>query len=567
MLPPPVRRSTLRRQFTIAQGGVLVVLLAGGVVTAHTVLALRDGLAFASDRAPSHATTAALVARADLGIAMGAAAFALAVVLHLVLFGRIERRATAGLRELGLRARSLRDCCVAGLRRSVAGLAVGDLSHSVEPRTPPVHIDGDDELSELAADVTATIHGLQATLVDYEAARALFAATLAENRRLVEACRAGDLAARADAQAFPGAYGALLGATNEAIGAIAEPIGVASVSLARLAERDLCVRMPVAFPGDFGRMAAAFNASADALCLTLREAVVNAIAVEDATRRIGEAAHVVAIDSAGQASAVRAIGATMDRTRTGTDANAASAIAARHGAAATRTEVADGTRQVTHLRTAMDDIAAAADATARIARTIDEIAFQTNLLALNAAVEAARAGDAGRGFAVVASEVRALALRAAESAREAGALVARSVTAAGTGTALATTVDAALARIDAHAGTLATMADDVAGASERQRDDVAQAADAIAIASAAAEQVAAAAEASAASAVALGERAAAMRALVSTFRMPLSDVATMRGVDEAAVIERTRLRRADAPARVPARIVTGAGHAIVAARG
>jgi methyl-accepting chemotaxis protein len=161
----------------------------------------------------------------------------------------------------------------------------------------------------------------------------------------------------------------------------------------------------------------------------------------------------------------------------------------------------------------------ASGATARVVKTIDEIAFQTNLLALNAAVEAARAGDAGRGFAVVAEEVRSLALRAAEAARGTASMLDEAARKVDDGAAVTSGLLAELSQIAVHAGRVSEVVSDIAVASAQQARGIEQITGAVAHASEITQRTAATAEESASGATELTSQAAAVRELVGRFRV------------------------------------------------
>ncbi len=126
------------------------------------------------------------------------------------------------------------------------------------------------------------------------------------------------------------------------------------------------------------------------------------------------------------------------------------------------------------LTKSMDEISQASNETAKIIKTIDEIAFQTNLLALNAAVEAARAGEAGAGFAVVADEVRNLAMRAAEAARTTASLIEGTVNKIKTGSELVLKTNDSFGRLAGGAKKIGDLIGEITIASQEQAQGIEQ---------------------------------------------------------------------------------------------
>ena len=175
-----------------------------------------------------------------------------------------------------------------------------------------------------------------------------------------------------------------------------------------------------------------------------------------------------------QASSLEETSASMEEMASMTKQNAENANKADSLMRESRQHVNNGVDAMKRMAAAIDKIKNSSAETAKIIKTIDEIAFQTNLLALNAAVEAARAGEAGKGFAVVAEEVRNLARRSAEAAKNTADLIEGSTKNAEAGVAVTHEAANALEAIQGSAERVATLVAEIAAASKEQTQGIDQ---------------------------------------------------------------------------------------------
>jgi methyl-accepting chemotaxis protein len=431
----------------------------------------------------------------------------------------VGRRLVRHVAAVGARARSLQAVCIANLGQATADLSRGKLDTVVHTGTVPLEVDGGDELAALGADVNAMIAGMQASVASYGASAARLREMVAEIERVVAAARSGDLSARGDAAHMEGAFARILGGLNEALDAIIAPIHAAATVLERVADRDLTQRAAVDAQGDHARIALAVNRAADQLEQALAQVTAAATQVAAASDQIATGSQSLAQGASEQASSLEEVTASVQETGAMARQNAASAAEARALADQANQVATEGVASIARLAEAMVRMQESADATARIVKTIDEIAFQTNLLALNAAVEAARAGDAGKGFAVVAEEVRSLAIRSADAARNTAELIEQSVRRVTDGAAISQEVSGSLASIADQVVRVREMMGEVSAASEQQKEGVAQINVALEQMNMATQGSAANAEESASAAQELSAQAQELSDLVTSFRL------------------------------------------------
>jgi len=202
--------------------------------------------------------------------------------------------------------------------------------------------------------------------------------------------------------------------------------------------------------------------------------------VSSASTQVSQASQQVAQGSGEQASGIEETSSSLEEIASMTKQNASNAEEANGLMSQVGSMVNKGKESMDRLNAAIEEIKKSSDATSRIVKTIDEIAFQTNLLALNAAVEAARAGDAGKGFAVVAEEVRNLAQRAGEAARNTAALIEGSVKNADQGVNVASMTAKSLNEITTSVQKVSELVSEIAAASKEQAQGIEQVATAVA---------------------------------------------------------------------------------------
>lgn len=382
------------------------------------------------------------------------------------------------------------------MRKTARQLADGDLKHALTYKS-------NDEIGELAD----ALRSVTATLTR----------VTTETSHMIAAAQSGDLERRANAADFKGAFKEQLEGLNAVVASISDPIHEACTLLDGVKNHVLSERMSGEYQGRFADLRNDLNATLDALSEALCQAGTAATQVATGAEELSATARLQAEQANQQAAAIEEMSVSLSEVSVLSAANDSSAAAAHLATTQALDSATKGNDAMHRLSEAVLGIKSAADATAKIVKTIDEIAFQTNLLALNAAVEAARAGEAGRGFAVVAEEVRNLAMRSAEAAKQTATIIQESVERSEQGVALNQETASSLQDIAQRVRKAQASVSDIAQKSLQQKQAIAGLEQVAATIASATQQAAAAADESSAVAESLAKEAVGLQSVTDSF--------------------------------------------------
>jgi len=340
-----------------------------------------------------------------------------------------------------------------------------------------------------------------------------------DSDELTRAAQNGNIDVRGDETKYQGGYRDLIAGINHTLDAIVEPINEASNCLQKVAERDLTAFMTGEYKGEFAKIKNSLNTALSNLDEGMMQIMDGAEQVTNAAVQISSSSQSLAQGASEQASTIEEISSSMQEVASVTKLNATNSKEAVSLSDGAYTSAKRGMENMKRLSNAVELIKDSSDSTAKIVKTIEEIAFQTNLLALNAAVEAARAGDAGKGFAVVAEEVRNLAMRSAEAAKQTAKLIDESVSNTQSGVQINSEVFTDLQDITAQIEKVSIVMAEIASSSQQQTQGVEQVNSAVEQINMVTQQTAANSEESASAAEELSSQSEEMLSFIARFKL------------------------------------------------
>ena len=333
------------------------------------------------------------------------------------------------------------------------------------------------QLGKGKLDEEITLEGKDEVGVLADSFREMIASLQAMNDEVVnltEAALEGELDTRADTSRHNGDYANMVGGINKLLETVVTPINESNRVLQEAAEKNLNIRITGNYKGRFSDLKENINDTLKSLDDALTNVAEAVDQVSSASDQIAAGSQSLAQGASEQASSLEEISASLEEMSAMTKQNSDNAGQGKILADQARDAAADGNKAMERMVESINKIKSSSDETAKILRTIDEIAFQTNLLALNAAVEAARAGEAGKGFAVVAEEVRNLAQRSAEAARDTARLIEESVQNADEGVLITEEVASALGQIGDSTAKVNDLVGEISAAAKEETQGIEQ---------------------------------------------------------------------------------------------
>lgn len=284
--------------------------------------------------------------------------------------------------------------------------------------------------TRLAETVMGTFIGmlvLLQLLSQYVIRRKVLAPVITIQKEMVEFSK-GNLHSDFDLKGDTSEIGMLIDSILKSKRELVHYIGDIEKMTGEMAKGNFDVQATQPFIGDFSKIEGSITAMTNDISSALLQLNATSARVASGATQVSGDSQVLASGSSEQASSIEELSAEIQEILIYGKKNSEHALEAKRASDASMSIINKSNEDMQQLMGAMSEIKEKSAEINKIIKLIEDIAFQTNILALNAAVEAARAGTAGKGFAVVADEVRSLAGKSADAAKNSTSLITSSVT-------------------------------------------------------------------------------------------------------------------------------------------